>query len=117
MLKFLDRLATIHRNARVLGAAIVLVPTLLWFGWRLGPGRPPPPAVSTQAGEVVAVTGEPAPGKLTPIRVRLDGGEELALIVSYPPPAVGDRVRLRVETDQDGDRTFSFDRQAWLTGP
>lgn len=125
MRKLLDYWATVIRNTRAIGAAVVvwLMVALMW-GLKCQADRDPVVASGQERATVIEVLGGDPGGdsesglKLRQAVVMLADSTFIQIILSPPLPEVGDGIPLRCEKYRSGKRAYTFDAREWaLTGP
>ena len=108
----------INPRARAIGAALIILPPLLWLSLRSEPEileSEALPATVLQVREQGQVGNE----RSYELTFRLEDGESVSLTLREPVPAQGDTVTLLRETIQTGRNSevnYRFERQAWELG-
>lgn len=121
----LDYWATIFRNTRALGTAVVIWGAVfLMWGLKCQRERDPMLGVFQETGTVTEILGSDSSDatdsglKMRQATIMLADSTLINLVLSTPLPAVGDRIPLRMEKYRSGKRAYTFDLQEWkISGP
>jgi len=111
--RFLDTIATQHRNWRSIAIAVVFAGVLVWASYEFSTNELV--EITYENATVVEVIPFGDDSNLYKGELTLNDSTTIEVLLPKPVPRVGDQLPLRIEHYEDGTHSYGVDVEKWQT--